>query len=118
MKTVHRNARPGYPPRTLSSRPALLLLSALLFSCGGPDENAPPPATPPSTAPAPPGAPSPDEPRPALRLPADVHPLAEALELTIRPESDRFHGKADIDVQLDHPRRSLWLHSRNLHVSS
>jgi alanyl aminopeptidase len=58
------------------------------------------------------------EARPALRLPADVHPLAEAIELTVRPEQDRFSGRVDIDVQLDHARRVIWLHSRGLHVSA
>ena len=47
-----------------------------------------------------------------------MHPLAEAIELTVRPEQDRFSGKVDIDVQLDHARRGIWLHSRGLHVSA
>jgi len=53
-----------------------------------------------------------------LRLPPDVHPVAEALELTIRPEQARFSGKVDLDVQLEHPRSSLWLHARELHVTA
>lgn len=60
----------------------------------------------------------PDEARPALRLPTDVHPTAEAVELTVRPEGDHFTGRVDIDVTLDRARRSIWLHGRGLHVSS
>jgi cytosol alanyl aminopeptidase len=58
------------------------------------------------------------EPHPALRLPGDVHPTAEAIELTIDPEHDGFSGKADIDVELTQPRQSMWLHGRGLHVTS
>ena len=47
-----------------------------------------------------------------------MRPVSEAIELTIRPEQERFSGKVDIDVQLDHPRRSLWLHARKLHITA
>jgi cytosol alanyl aminopeptidase len=58
------------------------------------------------------------DPHPALRLPGDVHPTAEAIELTIDPENDGFTGRADIDVALTQPRQSVWLHARGLHISS
>jgi len=101
-------------------RPALLLATLLLCSCGPDAEGVPPPVTPPppATTTPPASTASTDEPRPALRLPADVHPVSEAIELAIRPSEERFSGKVDIDVQLDHARRSLWLHARKLHVSS
>lgn len=60
----------------------------------------------------------PPEPHPDLRLPVDVHPVAEAINLTIRPDQDRFSGKVDIDVTSDRERQSIWLHARGLHVSS
>ena len=47
-----------------------------------------------------------------------MHPSAEAIELTVQPEHDTFSGKVDIDVQLDQPRQSVWLHARGLHVTS
>ncbi len=100
------------------SAPALL--ATLCVAACGP-EAAAPPATPQASA-APtqtgPVATAPDEPRPALRLPSDVHPTAEAIELTIRPDQDRFSGRVDVDVTLDRSRRSIWLHARGLHVSS
>lgn len=58
------------------------------------------------------------ESHPVLRLPTDVHPTAETLELTIQPEHDGFSGKADIDVELTQARQSVWLHARGLHVTS
>lgn len=97
-----------------------LALSLCLPACGSPA--AAPPAI--ATAAQPPAGPSAAtasalaEPRPTLRLPADVHPGAEAIELTVQPEHDTFSGKVDIDVQLDRPRQSLWLHARGLHVTA
>ncbi|HEX8790791.1 MAG TPA: M1 family metallopeptidase [Polyangiaceae bacterium] len=96
------------------------LLAVLAFAACGPEAAAPPaaPQSPGAPAQAGPAAAAPDEPRPALRLPADVHPSAEAVELTVRPEQDRFSGRVDIDVTLDHARRSIWLHGHGLHVAS
>jgi alanyl aminopeptidase len=81
----------------------------------------PAPAAPPVQAPTPAGsALTADvaEPHPGLRLPGDVHPAAEAIELTIDPEREGFSGKVDIDVDLTQARRSIWLHARGLHVGS
>jgi alanyl aminopeptidase len=70
-----------------------------------------------SSAPVVIGPPALDDSPPALRLPADVRPLAEALELRIDPKQDRFSGAADVDVELSQPRAVVWMHGRELHVS-
>ena len=74
----------------------------------------------PEPEPEPEPDPAPDlaRPPPTLRLPADTRPLSERVELHIDPAAPGFHGTADIVVQLDHPRRSLWLHGRALHVTA
>ncbi len=81
-----------------------------------------PPARDPSTfpsaigvrgAPAPPVA----EAAPKVRLPADVRPTAEALELRIDPKQDRFSGSVDIAISLDQPRSVVWLHGKGFNVS-
>jgi alanyl aminopeptidase len=58
-----------------------------------------------------------DEPVPALRLPGDVRPTAEAIEMHVDPRTDRFSGAVDIDVLLTHPRTLFWLHGKDMHVS-
>ena len=90
-----------------------------LAACAGPV--APGPAALPSPAAPPPqesAAASAPEPRPGLRLPVDVHPTAESMELAIDPERDGFSGKVDLDVDLTQARQSVWLHARGLHVAS
>ena len=54
---------------------------------------------------------------PALRLPADVRPTSERLELTVDPAKDRFEGTAEIAVTLDGPRGGIWMHGEGLHVT-
>lgn len=51
-------------------------------------------------------------------LPKDVRPLAYSLELEIDPFADGFSGRVLIDVELERPRSVLWLHGRDLEVSS
>jgi alanyl aminopeptidase len=97
--------------------PPLLLT---LFACGPENEEAPPPrpatsAVPPATTAALPGT---DEPVPTLRLPGDVHPLAESIELHVDPKQDRYTGSVDISVSLDKPRALVWLHGKALHVTA
>ena len=58
-----------------------------------------------------------DEAPPALRLPSDTRPLAEAIALRIDPRQDRFSGAADIDVTLERARGVIWLHGRDMHVT-
>ena len=52
-----------------------------------------------------------------MRLPADVKPLAESVELRIDPDSQRFSGSVRIEVQTSKPLRELRLHARKLTVS-
>jgi alanyl aminopeptidase len=53
-----------------------------------------------------------------LRLPGDVRPVSERLELKLDPSKPRYSGAADIVVQLERERRVVWLHGRGLHVTS
>ncbi len=55
---------------------------------------------------------------PAGRLPQGVRPLGYTLELTVAPKAERFSGRTQIAVQLDAPRQLIWLHGRELHVTS
>jgi alanyl aminopeptidase len=95
-----------------------LLLCLALAACA-PE---PAPAVAPAPAPVPTPAPAPtypsSEPAPTLRLPADVHPLAESLELHVDPRQPRFSGVVDIDVRLDQPRSIVWLHGKDFNVAS
>jgi alanyl aminopeptidase len=95
-----------------------IVIACGLAACAAPAAPAPAvaPVPVPQPAPAPPTAAG--EPHPGLRLPGDVHPTAEALELTIDPERESLTGKVDIDVELTRPRQSVWLHGRGLHVTS
>jgi cytosol alanyl aminopeptidase len=96
-------------------RTTLPPLAFLLVAC----TPEPPPAMPPPVAPtateAPP--PAPEEPVPTLRLPTDVHPTAESVELRVDPGTDRFSGVVDISATLDRPRAVVWLHGKGLHVT-
>jgi alanyl aminopeptidase len=102
-------------------RPLLPLLGplALLAACGHPESLTPGPRLPVSPAPPEAVAPLPHagDAVPALRLPADTHPLDEAIELHIDPRQDRFSGAVDIEVQLDEPRAVIWLHGKDMTVA-
>ncbi|HET7754085.1 MAG TPA: M1 family metallopeptidase, partial [Anaeromyxobacteraceae bacterium] len=54
---------------------------------------------------------------PALQLPADVRPVAYALDVELDPAAERFGGRVRIDVDLAAPRSTIWLHGRDLRVS-
>lgn len=54
---------------------------------------------------------------PLGRLPTDIQPRHYALELTIDPKKERFSGAVDIDVDVAHPRRIVFLHGEKLHVT-
>ena len=102
--------------RGVQTRALVLTLTLpLLAACGA----APPaaPATRLAPAPAPAPAAGLDEPVPTLRLPRDVRPVAEAIELHVDPDQARFSGAVDIDVVLDRPRALLWLHGKDLQIS-
>jgi alanyl aminopeptidase len=73
--------------------------------------------TPPVIAP-PPAPPAPDaELAPRDRLPPDTRPEAYQLTLEIDPDKPTYSGAVAIEVTLDRPRTSIWLHSRGPRVS-
>ena len=97
----------------------VLPLLCALAACGPENEEGPTPrTTPTATPPVASALPGLDEPVPTLRLPADVHPLAESIDLHIDPRQDRYTGSVDISVSLDQPRALVWLHGKALHVTS
>ena len=94
--------------------PAVFLV--LAGCAAGQPPLAPSPPAPPPVSPPPPMA-QVDEPVPALRLPADTHPLAQAIELRLDPRQPGYTGSVDIDIQLDTARSTLWLHGKGERVS-
>ncbi|MFO0747947.1 MAG: M1 family aminopeptidase [Myxococcota bacterium] len=91
---------------------ALLTLSAL---AGAGCASSPPRVGPPVPAPV---AADPDRTMPGLRLPRDVRPLGYALDLAVTPGEPRFGGSIAITIELDRPRRIIWLHGDGLHVTA
>jgi cytosol alanyl aminopeptidase len=81
---------------------ALLALGA----CGKPAQQ-----TPPIHAPAPAPQADPEAP-PGDRLPGDTHPESYSLALALDPAQRAYRGSVAIDVMLERPRSSIWLHSR------
>jgi cytosol alanyl aminopeptidase len=59
-----------------------------------------------------------EEAPPALQLPSDVRPLRYALELAIDPHAAGFRGEEVIEVALERPRRTIWLHARGLAIAT
>jgi alanyl aminopeptidase len=57
------------------------------------------------------------EPEPDGRLPGDVEPVAYRLELEIVPTGTVFSGHAHIDLEVHHPARAIYLHSKDLALS-
>lgn len=55
---------------------------------------------------------------PIGRLPGDVQPLHYRLDLDIRPETDRFSGITEIDVDVRKPAKLVYLHGNGLDVQS
>lgn len=51
-------------------------------------------------------------------LPDTARPTAYRLDLTVLPDQDRFSGHAEIDVVLKAPAHSLYLHGRDLKVTT
>jgi len=52
------------------------------------------------------------------RLPRDVTPVAQVIDLDVDPRQKRFAGAVAIDVVLAAPRRTIWLHARDLVVDT
>jgi cytosol alanyl aminopeptidase len=59
-------------------------------------------------------APSLDPPK--LRLDGSVRPLRYAVDLTIVPDRDTFHGSVDIDVDVRTPSTIIWLNAIGLTI--
>ncbi|MGE0550606.1 MAG: M1 family metallopeptidase [Kofleriaceae bacterium] len=53
---------------------------------------------------------------PGLRLPAGVRPTRYAIDLSIDPARDTFSGVAEIELAIDRPMRTIWLHGEGLDV--
>lgn len=51
-------------------------------------------------------------------LPKTAEPLAYGLHFDVDPASTRFHGRAELQVRLLAPADHLWLHGRDLTVTS
>ena len=81
------------------------------------------PPTPPETKAVPPapgvvvakdlGAPAPPA---GMRLPGNLRPLAQRVELTIVPSSETFQGTTELDVELTAATDVVWLNARKLAV--
>jgi len=93
-----------------------LIASAALSACATatPTGTATTTPTPTATSAA---TPIPEDPVPTLRLPTDVHPLAESIDLQLSPVEETYPGSVDIDVKLDAPRSTLWLHGKGFDVA-
>jgi cytosol alanyl aminopeptidase len=92
----------------------MLCLCALLCACGA---VARPELTAPITA-ATPRAEGDSELPPEGRLPGDTRPESYRLALAVDPAKPTFTGVVTIDVTLDRPRESIWLHSRTATVAA
>jgi cytosol alanyl aminopeptidase len=55
--------------------------------------------------------------QPLFRLPADVHPTREAVELEVVPDRERFAGRVAVSLQLDRQRSDLFISARGLTLS-
>lgn len=60
---------------------------------------------------------APDAP-PTLRLPGDVRPLRQTVELAIDPNSETFAGAIDIQLDVTRDTSLLWLNATDLTITS
>jgi len=54
---------------------------------------------------------------PALRLPGDVRPLRQRLDLTLVPEKEGFSGRIEIDVEMTRETSLVWLNAKELRLT-
>ena len=87
----------------------LLLLAACAANVSVP----PAPAVSPASAP-----PAATGPGPIFRLPADVRPTHQRVELDVDPGQPSFQGQVEIALRLEQPREELWISARELTLSS
>ena len=74
-----------------------------------------PPAT--AVSPAPASVAAPSGPVPIFRLPADVRPTHQRVELDVDPGRPSFQGQVEIALRLEQPRDELWISARELTLS-
>ncbi len=87
------------------------LLTAVLTACSGSDGNSSEPAAslPPTTG---------DEMlAPVGRLDSKVVPTSYDIELTVDPSATLFSGRVSIDIQINEPTSTIWLHGKDLDIS-
>jgi len=100
----------------MARRAVLLPLLILLFSCGGSTVSTGPTLDDDDTEVTQNALPA-EEP-PLGKLPADVAPRRYEVALTIVPDQERFAGVADIHVNLERARDVIWIHGRDMDVST
>jgi alanyl aminopeptidase len=102
------------------SAAAAVLLSALLSCSQKPAATPSTPSTPAAGTPAG-GAPhasgGPSASAPIFRLPSDVHPTRQRVEIEVVPDRDRFSGRVEIELRLDRARQDLWISARELDLT-
>jgi alanyl aminopeptidase len=113
----------------------IVVMIGCCAGCAGTPASAPPPSEMPSAGGASSSAaplPASPPPQPAStpgavvtttmplrgRLPGDVTPVAQQLELEIDPRQDDFAGRVVIDITLAASRTTIWLHARDLVVDT
>ncbi|HWM87880.1 MAG TPA: M1 family aminopeptidase, partial [Kofleriaceae bacterium] len=64
-------------------------------------------------APAPPAGAA----APIFRLPTDVRPTRQRVELEVVPERESFTGRVEIALELDKPRDDIWISAREIDFS-
>jgi aminopeptidase N len=87
----------------------------LSIACSSTAKPTPTPPTPPTST-TPPNEVAPDLTPPALRLPGDVRPTRNDLELTIVPTADRVAGAIHIEAVVVRPTRVVWLDASGIDV--
>jgi len=88
-----------------------LLLTAVLTACSSRDDAQSEPAAPlASTA-------SDAVDAPVGRLDGNVEPTKYDIELTVDPSKETYSGNVSIDVQINNPTNSIWLHGKDLEVT-
>ncbi|HEY3804140.1 MAG TPA: M1 family metallopeptidase [Kofleriaceae bacterium] len=92
----------------------LIVASFVVVACQG---SQPPPVAP--SQPAPPPAPiaaQPDPTPPAFRLPTDVMPAHQTVELAIDPTKSQATGSIHVDANVVKSTRVVWMNATDLHV--
>jgi alanyl aminopeptidase len=109
----------------MHARPVATLVALALASACSAGAPADAPARPRAPLPGPASGPSvppvqaqagPPPAAPGFRLGDAVVPLAYELELELDPRLTRYQGRVAIDVRIDEPVRSIWLHAADLAV--